>query len=64
MTVNGQVYPHEQGLTLHALMAKLDVDGRKVVVMRGEDIFRAGKIPDVALAPQDVIEIVTMMQGG
>jgi sulfur carrier protein ThiS len=40
------------------------VDHRKVVVMRGDDVWKRGNVPDVPLARADVIEIVTMMQGG
>ena len=64
MHVNGQPYAYRAGLTLHALPAELKVDPRRVVVMRGDDIHKAGRIPDVPLAEADVVEIVTMMQGG
>jgi thiamine biosynthesis protein ThiS len=64
MYVNGQQYEHRDGLTLHALLDELRVDSRMVVVMHGDEIYRAGKIPDVPVAAPDVIEIVTMMQGG
>ncbi len=64
MHVNGRVYAHREGLTLHALLAELKVDQRMVVVMHGDEIHRAGRIPDAPLAERDVIEIVTMTQGG
>jgi thiamine biosynthesis protein ThiS len=64
MHVNGEVYEHRDGLTLHALLNELRVDQRKIVVMHGDEIYRAGKIPDAPVAERDVIEIVTMMQGG
>jgi thiamine biosynthesis protein ThiS len=64
MYVNGQTYSHRDGLTLHALLADLKVNQKNVVVMHGDDIYRAGKIPDAPLAERDVIEIVTMMAGG
>lgn len=64
MHVNGERYPHRDGLTMHALLDELRVDQRTVVVMHGKTIYRAARIPDVALAEPDVIEIVTMMQGG
>jgi len=35
-----------------------------IVVMRGDDIYKRGKIPDVPLQQDDVVEIVRMMQGG
>jgi thiamine biosynthesis protein ThiS len=64
MTVNGKRYEHRAGLTMHHLLDELKVDPRLVVVMHGDDIYRAGKIPDAPLAPTDVVEIVTMAQGG
>jgi thiamine biosynthesis protein ThiS len=64
MQVNGRAYGHREGLTLHGLLAELKIDRRLVVIMHGEDIHRAGEAPDTPLASGDVVEIVTMMQGG
>jgi thiamine biosynthesis protein ThiS len=64
MTVNGNRYEHRDGLTLHRLLGELKVDPRLVVVMHGDAIYRAGQIPDAPLADRDVVEIVTMAQGG
>lgn len=64
MRVNGKDYPYRAGLTLLALLDELQVDSRRVVVMQGDDIHSAGKIPDAPVSERDTIEIVTMMQGG
>ena len=64
MTVNGQRMEHRSGLTLHRLLDDLKVDQRLVVVMHGDDIYRAGKIPDAPVNSGDIVEIVTMAQGG
>lgn len=66
MHVNGERHAHRDGLTLHALLSELAVDRNAgaIVVMHGDAIHRAGAIPDAPVAEQDVIEIVTMMQGG
>ncbi len=64
MYVNGEHYAHRDGLTLHALLAELQVEQGAVVVMHDDKLYGAGKIPDVPVAAPDVIEIVTMMQGG
>lgn len=64
MQVNGLPYAHRAGLTLHALLAELELDRRAVVVMHGEAIHRGGQVPDTPLAERDVVEIVTLMQGG
>ena len=62
--MNGKPYRHREGLTLHALLDELALDQRKIVVMQGDDVFRAGKVPDAPVAEGDIIEIVQMMQGG
>lgn len=64
MHVNGDVRAYRQGLTMHGLLDELRVNQGAVVVMHGDEIYRAGAIPDVPLAEPDVIEIVSMMQGG
>ena len=64
MTVNGNRYEHRPGLTLHRLLDALEIDRRLVVVMHGDEIYRAGKIPDAVLSEPDVVEIVSMAQGG
>ena len=64
MTVNGKRYEHRPGLTLHRLLDEMNADQRMVVVMHGEEIYRAGQIPDAPLADKDIVEVVTMAQGG
>lgn len=64
MYVNGKPYQYREGLTLHVLLDELALDQRKIVVMQGDDVFRAGKVPDAPVTENDVIEIVQMMQGG
>jgi thiamine biosynthesis protein ThiS len=64
MMVNGERKAFRAGLRLHALLEELKVDGRSVAVMVGEAVFRPGRIPDVALKDEDVVEVVSMMQGG
>jgi len=64
MQVNGRTYAYREGMTLLGLLAELDVRPKNVVVMHGETMYRRGEIPDVPVAPNDVIEIVKMMQGG
>ena len=64
MTVNGKRYEHRPGLTLHRLLDEMKADQRMVVVMHGEEIYRAGQIPDAPLQERDIVEVVTMAQGG
>jgi thiamine biosynthesis protein ThiS len=64
MIVNGEVKAYRRDLSMHALLAELGVDRSVVAVMRGDEVYRPGKIPDIALSERDVIEVVSMMQGG
>ena len=64
MTVNGKRWEHRPGLTLHRLLEEMNADQRMVVVMHGDDIYRAGQIPDAPLEERDIVEVVTMAQGG
>lgn len=64
MYVNGKAYGYRDGLTLHALLTELRIDRERVVVMRGDAIYRQSQVPDAPLLASDVIEIVSMVQGG
>jgi thiamine biosynthesis protein ThiS len=64
MHVNGEPRAYREGLRLHALLSEIGADPAVVAVMRGDEIFRPGRIPDVALTERDIIEVVSMMQGG
>ena len=64
MIVNGEPRAYRPALTLHSLLEELKVDGRAAAVMVGDEVYRPGRIPDIALSADDVIEIVSMMQGG
>jgi thiamine biosynthesis protein ThiS len=64
MVVNGESREYRPALTLHQLSDELQVDGKAAAVMVGDEVYRPGRIPDVALSESDVIEIVSMMQGG
>jgi thiamine biosynthesis protein ThiS len=64
MIVNGEPRTYRPALTLHQLLQELQVEPRAAAVMVGEEVYRPGRIPDIALSADDVIEIVSMMQGG
>lgn len=64
MLVNGRPWALTRAMTLPELLAELRIDPQVVVVMHGDRIHRGNSIPDTPLAAGDVIEIVTMMQGG
>ena len=64
MMVNGQTREFREGLKLLELLADLDVDARAVAVMVDDEVYKPGRVPDVALRRDAVIEVVQMMQGG
>lgn len=64
MLVNGSPYDCRPGLTLLALFAELKIDSSRVAVMHGDRWYKRNAIPDAPLEADDVIEVVTMMQGG
>ncbi|MBN8531544.1 MAG: sulfur carrier protein ThiS [Alphaproteobacteria bacterium] len=64
ITVNGEAREISVGETLLALLARLEIDARKVAVERNLAIVPKGNYADTALAPGDVIEIVHFIGGG
>ena len=64
MQVNGQHHTHQEGLTLLGLLNQFRIAPDRVAVMVNDQIYAAGQLQDVALQPDDVIEIVKAMQGG
>lgn len=64
MQVNGEPHPYTPGLTLHALLAELNVKPERVAVAHNEAFYPGSQIPDVPLEDGDVIEVVRVMAGG
>lgn len=64
MRVNGEPYPHREGLTLHALLHELNVRPERVAVAVGDDFYPGARVPDRPLAEGDAVEIVRITGGG
>jgi sulfur carrier protein len=64
LLVNGQPHDLTPGLTLHALLAHLGVSPDRVAVAHNDAFYPGRQVPDAALQPGDVLEIVRVMAGG
>ena len=62
--LNGEQAEFEAGLTIDALMARLEVNPRKVAVERNREIVPKSEYASVSLAEADEIEIVAFIGGG
>ncbi|HLH79558.1 MAG TPA: sulfur carrier protein ThiS [Chthonomonas sp.] len=61
--VNGE--PRQAaGKTLEELLKELQLNPQLVAVLVNETVYPRGKLPTEPLKEGDVVEIVTLMQGG
>ncbi len=64
IVLNGDPYTLDQPLTITALLAKLDIDPRRVAVERNFLIVKRDQYPSTGIADGDQIEIVNFVGGG
>ncbi|MBY0423702.1 MAG: sulfur carrier protein ThiS [Parvularculaceae bacterium] len=64
VTINGEVRGFDTPLTVAALLARLDIEPRKVAIERNLEIVPKSTFADVVLADGDRIEIVQFVGGG
>ena len=64
ITVNGDPAEVEPGSTLAALLDRLGIEPRRVVVEHNRLVLRAGDYEDALLDAGDEIEIVHLVGGG
>ena len=64
VTVNGATHRFEPPLEISALLAKLDLSGRKVAVERNGEIVPRSAHASTVLADGDELEIVVAVGGG
>lgn len=64
LSVNGETRSVEEGATLAAFLADLEIDPRKVAVERNREIVPKSLYGAVELADGDVLEIVQFVGGG
>ncbi len=64
LTVNGEAMALPAGTTLAALIARLDLDTRKVAVERNLEIVPRSQYHATVLRADDALEIVHFIGGG
>lgn len=64
ITLNGEPYEIDAPLSIADLLARLDIDPRRVAVEHNLDIVRRGAYPDITVQGGDRIEIVNFVGGG
>jgi sulfur carrier protein len=64
ITLNGDPYELEAPLTVSALLAKLEIDSRRVAVEHNLIVVRRGAYDSTLVRAGDQIEIVNFVGGG
>ena len=64
ITLNGDPYSTDGPLTIAALLARLDIDPRRVAVEHNFVIVKRDRYASTAVADGDQIEIVNFVGGG
>ena len=64
ITLNGDPFELEQPLSVIALLARLDIDPRRVAVEHNLEIVRRQRFEDVIVNDGDRVEIVNFVGGG
>jgi sulfur carrier protein len=64
ITLNGDPAEVDQGITLAALLDRLGIEPRRVVVEHNRRILRAGDYDGAVIAEGDEVEIVQLVGGG
>ncbi|HEV7678791.1 MAG TPA: sulfur carrier protein ThiS [Candidatus Dormibacteraeota bacterium] len=64
ITVNGERRDVEEGITVAALLASLDIRASRVVVEHNMRILRAGDFGDARIEDGDELEVLQFVGGG
>ncbi len=64
ITVNGEPRTLDAGSTVSALLAQMNLTGKRVAVERNGEIVPKGRHADSMLAAGDALEIVVAVGGG
>ena len=64
ITLNGEHYELDQPVTVADLLAKLDIDPRRVAVEHNLAILKRQRFPEVTVGDGDTVEIVNFVGGG
>jgi thiamine biosynthesis protein ThiS len=64
ITLNGERFELDQPLSVTALLARLEIDPRRVAVEHNLEIIKRQRFPDVVFNEGDSVEIVNFVGGG
>jgi thiamine biosynthesis protein ThiS len=64
ITLNGERFELDQPVSVTALLARLDIDPRRVAVEHNLEIIKRQRFPDVVVSDGDTVEIVNFVGGG
>jgi len=64
ITLNGDRFEIDEPLTVTALLARLDIDPRRVAVEHNLLIVKRQRFPEVIVGEGDRVEIVNFVGGG
>ena len=64
ITLNGERFELDSPLSIVGLLAKLDIDPRRVAVEHNQPILKRDRFPEVVVGDGDRVEIVNFVGGG
>ncbi len=64
ITLNGEPFELEQPVSVTDLLARLDIDPRRVAIEHNLTIIRRQTFPEVVVRDGDTVEIVNFVGGG
>jgi thiamine biosynthesis protein ThiS len=64
ITLNGENFELDQPMSVTALLARLDIDPRRVAVEHNLTILKRQRFPEVVVGEGDRVEIVNFVGGG
>lgn len=64
ITLNGERFELNEPMTVTALLAKLEIDPRRVAVEHNLSILKRHRFPEVLVGEGDRVEIVNFVGGG
>ena len=64
ITLNGERFELDQPLSVTALLARLEIDPRRVAVEHNLEIIKRRRFPDIVVNEGDTVEIVNFVGGG
>ena len=64
ITLNGERFELDQPVSITALLARLEVDPRRVAVEHNLTILKRHRFPEVIVGDGDRVEIVNFVGGG